>query len=351
MKKNLWMMVGLLISTSLLADDQLQQPATAAPPDTNAPAAAAVPAVEPTPAPAAAPLTETVPAPKPAKHVKKKKAAKPAKLANEVETPVSLAAGPATVSAKATLNVRGQPKVGSEIVSHLKNGDTVTVIEQVNLKKGEPRQWAKIALPADAKVWVFTRLLDTSNMSVKAKKVNLRSGPGENYSVVGTLEAGAPVKQVQVKGDWTQIEAPAGAYAFVAAQFLHQEPAPAEVAAVPAEAVPTNGAPVEVAAADTNVQAVAVEPAAPAEPAVVSRVVSHEGVVRPTVNPNSPTSFQLVSLDTDRVVDFLYTTNNSVEFDLRGYNGRHVIVTGEEAMDERWKSIPVLTIQQLHVVE
>ena len=349
MKKNLWIIVGLVMSTSLLADDQLQKPAGAAPADTNAPAAA--PAVEPAPAPAAAPAVQEAPAAKPAKHVKKKKAAKPAaKLPAEAETPVSLVPGPAVVSAKATLNVRGQAKLGSDIVSHLKNGDTVTVIEQVNLKKGEPRQWAKIALPADAKVWVFSSLVDSASMSVKAKKANLRSGPGENYSVVGTLEKGAAVKQVQAKGDWMEIEAPAGAYAFVAAQFLHQEPAPAMVAAVPAEALPTNAAPTEVAAPDTNVVAAATEPA-PAAPVVVPRVVSHEGVVRPTVHINAPTKFELVSIDTDRVINFLYSTNTDVKFDLRGYNGRHIIVTGEESMDERWKSTPVLTVQGLQVVE
>ena len=345
MKKNLWMIVGLVMSTSLLADDQLQSPAAGAPPDAAAPAA-----VEPAPAEMAPAAAEPAPAPAPKKKTVKRQAVP--------EKPVALVAGPATVAVNG-LNVRGQARLNSEAVGRLHDGDTVTVIEQVRsqrAKPGTPRQWAKIAIPSGINVWVFSSYIDSANMTVKARKLNLRAGPGENYSILGTVETGTPVKQIQTKGNWMEIEAPAGAYAFVAATFLHQEPAPAEMASVPMEALPAEAAPLEMVVPDINAEMIEAEPvafesSAPPEPVVVARVVSHEGVVRPTVNPNSPTPFQLVSPETDKVINFLYTTSDSVEFDLRGYNGRHVIVTGEEAMDKRWKTVPVLTIQSLHVVE
>src|ERR1019366_2762818 len=55
------------------------------------------------------------------------------------------------------------------------------------------------------------------------EKLNLRSGPGENYSVIGILQRGDALKEVTTQGDWTEIEAPASAYAFVATQYLKQE--------------------------------------------------------------------------------------------------------------------------------
>ena len=32
------------------------------------------------------------------------------------------------------------------------------------------------------------------------------------------------------------------------------------------------------------------------------------------------------------------------------YEGRHIIVSGQEGLDERWKNTPVLTIQKIYVV-
>ncbi len=55
------------------------------------------------------------------------------------------------------VNVRGQATLKSEVVTRLDQGDAVTVLEQINLEKhktDEPAQWAKIALPASAHVWV-----------------------------------------------------------------------------------------------------------------------------------------------------------------------------------------------------
>ena len=68
-------------------------------------------------------------------------------------------------------------------------GDTVTVLEEITLKNSkadEPSAWAKIVMPSKAHAWVNTSFLDT-NKTVIPKKLNLRAGAGENYSVIGTL--------------------------------------------------------------------------------------------------------------------------------------------------------------------
>ena len=110
------------------------------------------------------------------------------------------------------VNVRGQAKLKSEVVTRITKGQSVTVLEEIvrnNSGPDEPSAWAKIVLPPGAHVWVNTAFIDASNQTVMPKKLNLRSGPGENYSVIGRLQRGDAVKAVTTKGDWTEIEPPA----------------------------------------------------------------------------------------------------------------------------------------------
>ena len=229
MKTNCWLVLGVMLATSAVAQVNTN----------SAPAAPAL--VVTVPAPAAttmvAPVATNAPAKKAAvKHKKttaKKKGAKTAtkakksavakpEVAAAAEAPVTLLPGDAEVATD-HVNVRGQAGVKGEVISHLKKGDKVTVIAEITLDKhkaDEPAQWAKIALPAGVKVWVNAKFVDAASKAVSAKKLNVRGGPGENFSVLGVLEQGAPVNQVSAKGDWLQIDAPTNAYAFVAASLL-----------------------------------------------------------------------------------------------------------------------------------
>ena len=78
------------------------------------------------------------------------------------------------------------------------------------------------------------------------------------------------------------------------------------------------------------------------------RIVSREGIVRATTSIQAPTRFALVSPDTKRLMNYLYTT--SPNLDLQRYKGIRIIVTGEESMDERWGNTPLITLQRIQVV-
>ena len=161
-----------------------------------------------------------------------------------------------------------------------------------------------------------------------------------------------------------EIEAPAGAFAFVAAQYLKQE-APVLAAVKPAEPAPTptpvaeppvvattttettNPTPPPVITPTPPVIAPEPEPVVP-EP-LPPRVVQHEGIVKGTWSVQAPTRFALVSPETGKTVNYLYTT--STNLDLSRYKGLHIVVTGEEGLDERWVNTPVITIQRIQVVE
>jgi len=285
----------------------------------------------------------------------------------EAVPPVVLVAGPATITGD-NVNVRGKASFNGEVITKLNKGDTVAVIEQVILTKpraGEPVHWAKIALPSKANVWVHSSYVDASTKTVTPKKLNIRSGPGENYSIVGVIEKGATVKDVNTKGNWIEIETPGSAHAFVAAKYLNQintATVPTIVNLAPATTEPVPPGPT-VATTTTDVPPT-VEPTPPTpapdattaaappdfiEEPIPPRVVTHEGVVKPTVSIQAPTQLALYSKDNGKLINYLYTT--STNLDLRRYRGLNIIVTGEEGLDERWKNTPVLTIQRIQVVE
>jgi outer membrane biosynthesis protein TonB len=380
MKKNCWLILGAMLSTSLMAQ-QATNPAPAAPIETPgaAPAATALPPAPKTNAPAPKPGKKKSGKKKREKAPHKKAVAKKREALAELRT-VPLVPGPAEVVAT-HVNVRGQGKLKSEVVTQVTQGQTVTVIQEIvhnNSGPEEPSAWAKIALPAGAHAWVDSLFLVASNDTVRPKKLNVRSGPGENYSVIGLLHRGDTVKVIKTKGDWTEIEPPADAYAFVAAEFLKQEapappapapapaptappPTPTTVAAAPPVAPPPTEAPVVPPPPETPATPLLTEtpaltnatPAPPPEPVVEGppppRIVEREGIVRGMTSIQAPSKFVLISPDNKRDIDYLYTT--STNLDLRRYKGLHIIVTGEEGLDERWGNTPVLTIQKIQVLE
>lgn len=373
MKIKFWSVYVALISTSLLAQQDTNSPA-AAPIETPAPAPAvtAMPEVKPEPAPAVEPAAKPAKKKAAPRQTARKAAVQPSELRT---TP--LVAGPAVVAAD-RVNVRGQAGLKGEIITRMTNGESVMVLEEIKLKHSgpeEPSVWVKIALPAKASLWAKASFIDPTTKAVTPKKLNLRGGPGENYSVLGTLQRGAVVREIVTKGQWMQIEASTNAWAFMAAQYLTQEPAalaaaglggtpavataepatpptaiteaPAVVeAATNAPATPDAGAGTnEMAAAGTNDLAAAAAPEEPLPP----RIVLREGIVRGATSIQSPTRFELISPDNHKLINYLFTT--SPHLDLSRYKGLHIIVTGEEGLDDRWRNTPVITIHRIQVIE
>jgi uncharacterized protein YgiM (DUF1202 family) len=307
---------------------------------------------------------------------KKPASAKPAPAKTIVEPTVSLVPGPATVNATRVM-LRARSTIMGERLGRFNKGDTVIVLEQVENKwaKGsDPKQWARIQVPAGTPVWVFAQFIG-SDGTVTANRVNLRGGPGENYSILGRLPKGSTVKPVQTKGEWTQIEVPEVATAYIAAMYLKQD------ATTVAKVEPaTNAVPVLEPASSTNtitdvepviaattvdvgntnassatndltafLQQMAAgeveEPEDPAKP----RIVMREGIVFNATSIQAPSHYSLLGLETGRNINYLHTTSTNVN--LNRYNGKHVIVTGEESLDKRWRNTPVLTLQRIQVVD
>ena len=377
MKTNYWLILGTMIATSAVAQVNTNKLPEIPPPALSAPATL-TPAVAPVETKTNAPVKKAVVKAK-KKVVKKAKPAVTPVAKKIAEAPVTLVAGPATVAAD-NVNLRGQAGLQGEVVGHVKKGDSVTVLSEINLDKpkaGEPAQWAKVALPAGTKVWINSTFIDATNKVVSVKKLNLRGGPGENYSVLGVLEKGTAFTEVTSKGSWTQIETPTSAFAFVAASYLKQEapgvPVPPVVAAVEpvaptpttvAEASPVAPMPapnVPVAAPPTPepvptpapvLPTLMVPPSAPAPEVDTNppppRIVTHEGTVRSSVSIVAPTAYELFDPANGKAINYLFSTTTNLN--LTRYNGLRITVTGEEGMDARWRDTPVLTIQKIYVL-
>lgn len=257
MKTNLWLLCGAFLAANMSA----QQVTNAPPAPTRVPAASSPASSTNAPSSAGKGARKS-----PGKPVRKAPVAKPPVL--EVRT-TPLKPGTATVVAS-NVNVRGQARLLGEVVTKLTKGQQVTVLEEITLKNSgpeEPSAWAKIALPAGVKVWVNGLFIDAADKTVKVPRLNLRGGPGENYSVLGRVEKGFKVNDLEVRGDWIQLEAPEGCYAFMAAQYLSQEEQAAPVVAVTTPIPdPAPSTPVEVPTPGATPPAAAVAEPAPANP-------------------------------------------------------------------------------------
>ncbi len=299
-----------------------------------------------------------------------------------------MAAGPAAIVKADRTNVRAKPAFDGEVLATLKKGDAVEVLGTeagTGVDGSAPKDWTKVALPPQVAVWVYGPLVDGATKTVKGKSLNLRAGPGRNYSEIGLLPHGATVAVVRESDSWLQIEPPAGTYAFVASNLIERkdgeplavaptEKAPAErlVVAEPTANVPTEvpladpvakvapvppavrpPAPVENVAPAAVVETVATAPAAPL-PAVpvladaAPRRVLREGILRRSWNANSPGNFELRSTRGEGTLDFLVNEDPSI--DLAKFKGKQVFITGEEWRDVRWK-LPVLKVKTVESVD
>ncbi len=327
-----------------------------------------------------------------------------------MEPAVAPAKGETAVPRQNNVNIRGQANLNSEVVTKMKKDDQVKILDEVTraAKGDEPSKWYKVSLPASTPVWVNTSFIDHETKAVKSSKLNLRSGPGENYSVIGRVPKGTVLKTLETKGEWTKVEAPDEAFGFVAAHLLTKQstpviPPPAVAVTPPPVIVPPVVAPPvvtpPVAPPPVVPPTVAVVPPAPvvtppaeivappplavtppapvapppiAPPVVVppvtpaeapsalikgiespeepagKRIVTREGIVRRSVSIQAPSYFVLESL-TGKPIDYLHSSSTNVS--LKDFKGKHILVTGEELLDERWPHTPVIDVDTLEPID
>jgi len=118
--------------------------------------------------------------------------------------------------------------MSAEILVSLKKGQELLQVgtaEDPKAPADEPKEWVEVAAPAGTKVWIFAALVDSNSKTVRAKKANLRAGPGRNYAEVGYLVEGAVVQELRAADGWLQISAPEGAVVgYIAKSLIRSSP-------------------------------------------------------------------------------------------------------------------------------
>lgn len=123
------------------------------------------------------------------------------------------------------VNVRTRPSIASEVIQQLNTGTKVTILDKINLndpQPGEPREWFRIQIPDATELWISTEYIDEATKAVKASRLNVRAGPGQNFSVVGRIERGTVVEPIRASAGWTAIKPLPATVAYVAKEFINE---------------------------------------------------------------------------------------------------------------------------------
>lgn len=105
-----------------------------------------------------------------------------------------------------TLNIRHKDTL--EVITTVKEGDTIIKIENLEWKKG----WALVKAPNGVEGICNTKYLSTqkgankSNIKVTSKTIELRTGAGRAYRIYKTVEANTEVELISIIGDWAKIK-------------------------------------------------------------------------------------------------------------------------------------------------
>lgn len=145
----------------------------------------------------------------------------------------------AYVSVSSSLNVRSEDSTSGSVIASLKNGEKVQIIEK------KDNGWSKVKTESGKIGWVSSKYLvntpsnsgntssqnDSSsqnNSTASSGKVkvttssglNVRKGPGTNYSIIGSLSGGSVVEVKEKSGGWVKVVLPNGSTGWVSGQYV-----------------------------------------------------------------------------------------------------------------------------------
>lgn len=100
------------------------------------------------------------------------------------------------------VNIRAGQSTSFEKIGQLKTGEQVVVL-------GKDYGWYKIKLPIDVKAYInykFIKELDEKTGEVTGDRVNIRSGIGSDFPILGQAAQGQYVRILEKSEDWYRIE-------------------------------------------------------------------------------------------------------------------------------------------------
>lgn len=98
------------------------------------------------------------------------------------------------------VNLRSSPSSESSVLWEYGQGFPLRIIQT----KGN---WYKVVDFENDSGWIYKKLVDkTPHMIVKKKRVNIRSGPGSKYKLIGKANYGVVFKTLSQKPGWAKVQ-------------------------------------------------------------------------------------------------------------------------------------------------
>lgn len=113
------------------------------------------------------------------------------------------------------LNLRAGPNINYNSFLQLMKGDVIRVA-------GKKYGWYKIQLPSQVNCYVKAKYLKVYQDKAVSKvdNLNIRSGPGLNFGIVGQLNKREKVSVKSVKGEWVAIYPTKNSYGWVYSRYV-----------------------------------------------------------------------------------------------------------------------------------
>jgi len=116
------------------------------------------------------------------------------------------------------VSLRAAPGLQSELLERAMRGDEMIYCEETN-------GWVAVQMPAGVDCWVSADYVKEG--LVEPGKLNVRSGPSLNYSVVGVLARGDKVEVRDEFNGWLKIAPPPGGRVWISAEYVEKIEPPA----------------------------------------------------------------------------------------------------------------------------
>ncbi len=259
------------------------------------------------------------------------------------------------------VNLRARPNTQSETVSQVASGDKLVV-------RSIEDQWVQVVPPDNTDFWVHKEFVVDDKVLVN--RLNVRSGAGINYNVVGSFNKGEQVVRRGSFGEWLKVAPPADAGLWVSKDLVDLVyPAPdipppvAAPAASDFVSFETNAAPLAMSEPmvfpsdfeDKPVTAGRIPSASPPGYPSGLKLVPLDGQGRdavregelkraPTLFANPPSDYRLVRRDGKKLITMAYVIGNANQ--LESLLGEYLVVRGKEYWVEKRRE-PVIVIEAI----
>jgi SH3 domain protein len=258
------------------------------------------------------------------------------------------------------VNLRAKPSLRSETVGQADFG------AELKVRSLEP-EWVEVVPPEDIDFWIHGDFIRNDRVSVS--KLNVRSGPGINYSVVGSLGRNEAIDRRGNFGEWVKIAAPPDGSIWVSRDLVDvvypAPPVPPPAAAPgipvakparpePAPPQPAKPEPPEPIEFATDPAPVTVPPGRPDDLDLVplagqGRLVRKMGELKKSnyLFVKAPGSHRLIERNRNSIDTRAYVRGNVKQ--LNALVGRRIVVQGREYWIEG-EDVPLIMIELIEML-